>query len=546
MKSKYNILILSLLSLAAVSCSGLWDKEPQGVFTLDSYYQTPEEILTGITYCYQSLWLQEFQSGRFMVGNIMTDDAAKGAPVNEGVDIINSIAYNILPNTSLAGRFWGNCYTGLTRTNLMLDIIADREFAMENPSGYDFRKRMEGEAKFLRAFYSYYLVTVFGEVPYFTRPTVSNITSDLYESRSRESIWAQIIADLTDAVSFLPKKDEYSQADRGRVTKGAAQFLLARAYMFNRRYDDAAKVLRTLIKEDSYSLLPDYKDVFSKTNEFSSESIFEIPFGEQEFWRTPGLGGHGQVMTQFQTSRSDGGWGYNVPTQDLVDEFESGDPRLIYTVIFPKDEFEKGAAQKDDTSKYGYHNRKIFLPRAQRVPDIGNVDLHLRMFRLSDAYLMYAEAMLLGDEERNVEDAVFYVNEVRKRANASSRKDPDRVVQEKTVEDVMLPMIGYTTDAHLLEDIKHERRVELAMEDIRYWDLLRWGDIEETMKAYYSKWGNGSNHPDKVAPDGYPDEKGRDVSEWTGRFPAGVYPVFPIPQSSIINSDNRIVQSKYY
>ena len=147
----YSIIVLMLISLLSVSCSDFWDKEPQGVFTLDSYYQTPDEILTGVTYCYQALWLQEFQSGRFMVGNIMTDDAAKGGPVNEGVDIINSVAFNILPNTSLADRFWGNCYTGLTRCNLMLDIISKRDFSEENPSGYDLKNRMEGELKFLRA-----------------------------------------------------------------------------------------------------------------------------------------------------------------------------------------------------------------------------------------------------------------------------------------------------------------------------------------------------------------------------------------------------------
>ena len=535
----YSIIVLMLISLLSVSCSDFWDKEPQGVFTLDSYYQTPDEILTGVTYCYQALWLQEFQSGRFMVGNIMTDDAAKGGPVNEGVDIINSVAFNILPNTSLADRFWGNCYTGLTRCNLMLDIISKRDFSEENPSGYDLKNRMEGELKFLRAFFSYYLVTVFGEVPYFTRPTVSNLTPDLYESKDRSVIWQQIMDDLTDAVEYLPKKDEYQASDQGRITKGAAQFLLARAYLFNERYDDAAVVLRALIKEDNYTLCPDYKDIFAKENEFSTESIFEIPFGEQEFWRTPGSGGHGQVMTQFQSSRSDSGWGYNVPTQDLVDAFEEGDPRLIYSVIFPDDEFQEGVKQKDDTSKYGYFNRKIFLPVGQREP-VGNVDFHLRMFRLADAYLMYAEASTLGTSEKNTDEAIHYLNEVRKRANNSTKKDPLRVVQSKTIENVSIPERVYTTDEQLMADIKHERRVELAMEDIRYWDLLRWGDIEETMKAYYENWKG------QPTSDGIPDDKGKEVSEWVNRFPDDVYPVFPVPQDAIINSDNQITQSKYY
>ena len=113
------------------------------------------------------------------------------------------------------------------------------------------------------------------------------------------------------------------------------------------------------------------------------------------------------------------------------------------------------------------------------------------------------------------------------------------------IADTPLPDVTYTTDEELFKAIKHERRVELAMEDIRYWDMLRWGDLE-TMSDYYEKWGNGPGHTGRLAPDGYPDEKGRDVKAWLARFPKDSYPVFPIPQDAIQNSDNKIKQSIYY
>lgn len=543
MKSKF--IIISICALFLTGCGeDFLERTPQGVFTLDTYYNTTEEINTGLTYCYQAFWISEMQAGRFMVGNMMTQDATKGgASENEGIDIKNNIEYNILPNSSMAYRFWGPCYSGLTRANMMLEMTADKSFNEESPKGYNYLERMRGEMKFIRAFYSWYLVTIFGDVPYFTRATVSNITPDLYETVDRSKIWEQIEKDLVEAIPVLPKRLEYDETDVGRITRGAAQMLLARTYMFNRKYDDAAKVLRDLIENDTYSLTPDYADLFGMEVRFTPERIFEIPFGEQEFWRTPGLGGYGTVMPQFQTSRDDGGWGYNNPTQDLVNEFEEGDPRLIYTVICEEDQFAKGS-EIGGIARYGYHNRKIYVPLSERVPD-GNLPFNLAMFRIADAYLLYAEASLFGTAERNTDEAVKYINLVRQRASDSSRKDPKRYFQKMVIADTPLPDVTYTTDEELFKAIKHERRVELAMEDIRYWDMLRWGDLD-TMSDYYEKWGNGPGNTGRLAPDGYPDEKGRDIKTWLSRFPEGTYPVFPIPQDAIQNSDNKIKQSIYY
>ena len=110
MKSKLIIISACVLLLAGCSEDFL-ERTPQGVFTLETYYTTTEEINTGLTYCYQAFWISEMQTGRFMVGNMMTQDATKGgASENEGVDIKNNIEYNILPNSSMAYRFWGPCY----------------------------------------------------------------------------------------------------------------------------------------------------------------------------------------------------------------------------------------------------------------------------------------------------------------------------------------------------------------------------------------------------------------------------------------------------
>lgn len=544
----YNIIkgtragLIAFLIMTMPSCVDFLDREPQNVFSQDSYYQTVDEISSGVTYCYNALWTQNFHVGKFVIGNIVADDATKGGENDAEWPQINSAAeFRLTARDNIAELMWEPCYRGITRANFMIDIIESRDFADESPSGYPLKERFIGECQFIRAFFSFYLVTIFGEVPYYTRPTVSNITDDLYESKDRSVVWAQIESDLISAAQKLPNQSEYSKDEWGRISKGAAQALLGKVYLFQKKYDDAAKVLRSVATSPQYSLLDNYGKVFDKGVEFSSESVFEIPFGGTQFsYISQDDGALGTGVLQYQARRDgDDGWGYNNPTDDLANEFESGDPRLVYTVIFPQDEFEAGVPQTHPVPKYQHFNRKAYLSKGERTPDYGNVDYHLRIIRLSDVYLMYAEASLLGTTERNVTEAVKYLNKVRERANKTPKVDSKRYKQQVTIANVDIPMRSYSTDDQLLLDIKHERRVELGMEDHRWWDLLRWGETAK-MAEYYNRWGS------VPCPNGTMDAKGKSYATWISRFPSNVYPVFPIPQVKIEGTDGKLQQSIYY
>lgn len=539
MKKFISIIVLVFI---LASCQDFLEREPQNTFTVDNYYSTVDECLSALNTVYNALWTANFHIGKFMIGDILSDDATKGGENDsEWAELNAAMEFRMKPNEEIGNMMWGPCYTGLCRANFLIDILKDKHFDQEIPSGYPIVDRMIGECKFIRAFFSYYLVTVFGEVPYFTVPTVSNIPEALYESVPREIIWEQIEKDLYDAVPVLPSRGEYDPAEWGRITTEAASAMLGKVLLFEGKYDAAAIALRPVLSNSQYSLMDNYGQIFDKGVEFSKESIFEIPFGgTQSSFMSQGDGALGQSVYQFMARRNgDDGWGYNNPTDDLVEEFEEGDPRLIYTVIFPGDEFEAGKPQVHSVPKYAHFSRKQYLTKEERVPDYGNVDVHYRIIRLADVYLMYAEACLLGTAERNIEESLLYLNKVRERANRTPKKDVKRVVQQVKVSDRNIPMRVYTTDEQLLKDIKHERRVELAMEGNRWWDLLRWSDTD-IMSAYYKKWGA------RPCPNGTMDYKGKYYDTWISRFSDGKYPVFPIPQTKIDGTDGKIHQSLYY
>ena len=533
---------ITAICLMSVSCSDFLKREPQNTFTYNNYYSTVDECLGGVNWVYNALWSQNFHLAKFMIGDIVSDDATKGGENDsEWPELNAALEFRMQPNEEIGSMIWGPCYTGLCRANFMIDILEKKDFTDESPYGYPIVDRMLGECKFIRAFFSYYLVTVFGEVPYFTVPTVSNIPEELYASVDREVIWDQIEKDLYEAVPVLPKRNEYPQEEWGRITTEAASAMLGKVLLFRKKYDEAAVALRAVIEDPQYYLMTDYGEVFDKAVTFSSESVFEIPFGgTQSSYMSQADGALGQGVYQYYARRNgDDGWGYNNPTEDLAEEFEEGDPRLIYTIIFSGDEFEAGVKQEHPVLKYKHLSRKQYLTKEERVPDYGNVDCHYRMIRLSDVYLMYAEASLLGSAERNTDEALKYLNKVRERANTTSKTDPKRVFQEVTIADTDIPMRTYVSDEQLLADIKHERRVELGMEGNRWWDLLRWGETS-LLSDYYKYWGS------RTCPNGTMDLKGKYYDEWITRFPDGKYPTFPVPQSKIDSSDGKISQTPYY
>ena len=314
-----------------------------------------------------------------------------------------------------------------------------------------------------------------------------------------EKVYEQILNDLTFAAEHLPKKSGYPAEDMGRATSGAAQAMLLKANLYlanyyereghaaqaSASYADAVKAGQAFLSDQAseYSLCPVYADNFTLEGENGPESIFEIQYmldGMSDYGSSEGgLGFSRGTFTEVpMRSRSTSfgeskGWGFNHPTQNLYDEYEAGDPRRDATILVPTDAEIINAA---DEIYLG--NRYLSLKRTRLGADrqytplnhesrgeINNIQL-----RLADLYLMYAEACQATGDTPGAKE---YLEKVRARARAEAE---------------ILPAFPYgdysDTPEDLLKAIRHERRVELAMEGHRWFDLCRWGVAYEVMTSY--------------------------------------------------------------
>jgi hypothetical protein len=349
---------------------------------------------------------------------------------------------------------WNWMFAGVQRTN----------YFMENKDKTDFegKEQMIGEIRFLRAYYYFELVKWFGPVPLKIDKRFELGDETTIPRSSVADVFAQIEADLMYADSVL----DYTAPETGRVTKGAAQALLGKAYLYQEKFSEAALVLETLITDGPYSLVTDYNAIFEMDGENGTESVFEVQYIDVE---GAGFGclqcSEGNVAVGFSGVRGyDGplftsGFSFNIPTQDAVDEFEIDDPRkgvAILDIAAWAD--STGAEYSTGYEHTGYYNRK-YLPRkrsANAQPDLNLTNPNnYRAIRYADVLLMAAEAYNRG----NIDDtkAQGYLSEVRRRAFGDTNHDID------------------LTGSSLTDAIYHERRVELLGEGHHFFDLVRTG-----------------------------------------------------------------------
>jgi hypothetical protein len=339
-------------------------------------------------------------------------------------------------------------YEGVFRANIVINDVPEIEMDA------DLRGRYVGEAKFLRALYYWHLTTLWGDVPLFTEPV--EVPSDaLIAKTSREEIYSVMIQDLEDAEAALPLKSSYSASDVGRATKGAAQALLGKVYLYKKNSDlQAEEWFSKVIESGEYDLVDDYGDIININAENNKESIFEVQFAET------GQADLGTFRVAYNNPQVNGGTGNTLPTQQMVDAYESNDPRLNHTIFMEGEEFAPDlgddlATYKSVWSSTGYNLKKGLFP----VMYVNNRGTNFPVIRYADVLLMYAEVanqLSMIDEARNA------VNKVRKRVDMP-----------------LLTPAETGTQGAMFEAIVHERRVELAYEFHRFNDLKRWGLAEE-------------------------------------------------------------------
>ncbi len=462
-------------TLCLTSCVEDWLKEKSPMTTEVSDFFTSSQTAVQVTTAAYTPLMWEYQDtyfSEFFFGDILSDDALKGGQnVTDGSDAYQLDNFKILDNNAIVLQYWRAQYQGIARANLAIEQVSQMT-ASEDDLTEAMKTRLLAEAHFLRAYYYFRLVRLYGGVPLVTSPVYSS--SDWIQPRaSEDEVYALIISDLETAAAGLPLKSGYEDADMGRATCGAAQAMLLKVSLQRHDYEAAKTYGEAFLttQASEYSLCPDYADNFTLAGENGQESVFEIQYmeeGTSDYGEGNGFS-RGTFTTILTRSRSSAfvnpGWGFDRPTQSLYDEFETGDPRRDDTILVPTD-----AEITNENEDIYLGDRMISIKRTLFDPltrsysalshdsrsPINKIEI-----RLADVYLMYAEACI---ETGDLSIAKDYIERVRTRVGLG-------------------PITASTQDGYRTA-LRHERRCELAMEGHRWFDLVRWGIAAQTMNAY--------------------------------------------------------------
>ena len=467
MKNYRFIIRLSLIAILALptvySCSDddFLDMKPLGVATEgDLAAGGFEEKAFGL---YGKIRTQEGVTdwNRYWFQSIRSDDAAKGSSPTDAATFGNVMDNFQYSPTEFASN-WNGHYSLIFACN---DLVVSVETSGATDQGSIVN---EAEAKAIRAFAYFDLRRDYGEVPIILNKIVT--PSDGIKAKNTVAeVDAQIISDLEFAAQHLP----LSWASYpGRATKGFANSLLAKLYLYQGEWKKSLAKSEEVIKSGQYNLMSSYETLFTKAGNNSRETVFEVQFlvvgrtyYSNNYFESQGVRGAGTW---------DLGWGFNVPTTNLISAYETNDPRKAVTILTSGQSDGLGnTLPASPPLDQLYWNKKAYTLPSERTTYGENKNHweNIKIMRYADVLLMAAEA---ANEDGNSGLAATYLEEVRKRARGANNS--------------ILPIIsgGQTT---LRTAIKQERRIEFAMEGERFYDLVRWGDAATVLggKGYQAK-----------------------------------------------------------
>ena len=468
---KIYVFLASCCIMGVFSCSDQLDLQPLDRVTTDAFYKNRADFDGAIFASYSSIqdfWgtstenLGEF--GEFWkISMTITDDVAADANNGGSSRDIDNL---ILRSSDVPfAAVYTQIYEGIYRANLVLDRLdGDNDLTAED------KTVLSGEAKFLRAWFHFQAMKMFG-----TPPLALDIRTDINDqaraNATQDELYAAILADFADAAAGLP--ESWDSSNTGRVTSWSAKSYIGKVNVWKKDWPTAITALADVVDNGPYTLVPDYEQVFAYDNENNSESIFEVqyggPFSDDNLWVFDDT--HSE---DFKASQGTGrGWHWDAangapggklgewaPTQDLVDAFEPGDLRM-QTILY-----------QDGDTYYSFDGTRYELPYditwsttsytlkkyrgsinavgGNHSPN-GQADFNNeRWFRFAELKLLYAEALILGGGDLGI--AVQQIQDIRDRAGLTDPMDPDP-----------------------LTAMMQEKRIELALEPHRYFDITRWG-----------------------------------------------------------------------
>lgn len=496
MKNRFihKILVVLVAFVAITSCSkDFLETDPIGKLAVDDFYKTDADAMNGLIAAYDILQWQNAMDWQsvYLAKTLPSDESSCGGsssgdqPPLQEMDQLTFSSGNPVVRDAYKSNYYG-----IFRCNMVITKVEPIN---------DFRKQIIAEAKVLRAYYYSELVMMFGRVPLI----LQELAPSAYKQPQAEiaAIYAQIELDLKDAIAVLPVKSALADGDKFRVTKGTAQALLGKVMLYQEKWKDASDAFESVINSNEYQLSTDYSTLFKQSQEFGSESIFEVMYITTQGydWGTFQWGGNrnmeNNISWQLCGPRGDyfvagnsgmiGGWGFNYPTSACYTAFETGDIRRAATVWSVEDLRGLGG-DWTGTDAYGFNGffrvkYGTFADETAGPVNELNYGTNLRLLRFADVLLMASEAYY----RQGLED--------------KSRTELNKVRSRAGLTDVS------ASGTSLFDAIVKERQTELAFEGVRYFDLVRWGLAPQVL---------GSSG-----------------------FVAGKHEHFPIPLDEITNND---------
>jgi hypothetical protein len=487
-----NILFFLILIVLVTGCSkSFLEVEPQGQITAEAFWKTQEDATAAVNAIYGNLRSAgQVGIASVAIESLGSDDADPGAKQSDIPEMYQFDNFSVTSSNQFVGSFWAGLYAEINLCNQVLDNVDTMSTVDAN-----LKARYLAEAKFVRAYCYFRLVRAYGGVPLHLKVPITPDEFNRERSTAAE-VWAAIEKDLTDAEAVLPVIYT-SPNDKGRATKGATQALRAKAAMYQARsnpskWSDVKSYTDKVISSGAYGLFGNYANLFTIPNELSVESVFEIQ-ADLIIGAENGASFPWSQNSECQTPENQNGWGWNVPSQDLLNAFSSANDntRMNATVIMVPETVggDNIVSSGNNNARY---NQKSYVPSSYYVSGYPRgCQKNILALRYAEVLLMNAEA---NNELGNLAAARASLNLVRTRAGLAETTATDQAAMRTA--------------------IWNDRRLELAMEGDRYFDVIRQGRASTLF-----------------GPKG-----------WT----AGKNEVWPIPYNEILLSGGKLKQNQGY
>lgn len=532
MKKIYNLVAACVMGLALTSCNDFLDYTPTAVVDEDKAFADPEGMVTSAYAMLGDCWYT-YPFNLFPYGDITSDDCLKGGsgPNDTGYHAFD--IWTTLTSTTPGemDELWYRLYCAVSRCNRALLSL---ERNGESTLGAETTRQREAEVRFLRGHFYYKLLTVFRQIPWIDEKvedagTQESVRNDEY---TYEQLFGKVIDDFKSAYDVLPVKEP---GQDGRANKIAAAAYLAKCYLnlawgngyesgtgvghINTKYMDSVVVYTDAVMKSDYGYLEDYGDIFLPEYKNSKESVFAVQCSDYEDDHTTYGRANWSVTLNGAWGMWSCGWDFHKPSQDLVNAFKTKnglpmfddyddsidypingqptaqkwDPRLFHTVGMPsfpykyEEEYTQTMANSRDATDYGYYTSLKEVPQRSKGETFNGswqaFATNDYVIRYTDVMLMRAEALI---ELNRLSEARDIINAIRRRAANSVSKHIEYAADQCEIAEY--PIEDYfDTKEHARKCLQWERRLEMAMENGRFFDLRRWGIASTTLKAYFNK-----------------------------------------------------------